>query len=47
MKAKKKRKSKYDITLAVKGDFIDILKASASAANKKTQKKGKKKKERS
>ncbi|MGP8217629.1 MAG: hypothetical protein ACLQQ4_18820 [Bacteroidia bacterium] len=28
----------------VKGDFIDILKASASAANKKVKKKTKKKK---
>jgi hypothetical protein len=40
----KKKKGKYDVTLAVKGDFIDILKATASAANKKTVKKKDRKK---
>jgi len=38
-----KKKSKYDTTLAVKGDFIDILRVTASAANKKVKKKARKK----
>jgi hypothetical protein len=33
---KAKKKNKYDITLAVKGNFIDVLKATASHANKRT-----------
>lgn len=43
MGIKKVKKNKYDTTLAVKGDFIDILRATASHANKKTAKKTKKK----
>lgn len=40
---KPKKANKYDIQFAVAGSFIDVLKASASHANKKTAKKTKKK----
>lgn len=40
---KPKKGNKYDLTVAVKGDFIDILRVTASAANKKVKKKAKKK----
>lgn len=40
---KTKKKNKYDIQYAVKGTFLDVLKASASHANKKVKKKLRKK----
>jgi hypothetical protein len=42
-KAKKKKANKYDTTLSINGSFLDVLKASASHANKKTAKKAAKK----
>jgi len=38
-----KKKNKYDTSLMVKGGFIDVLKASASHANKQVKKTKKKK----
>jgi hypothetical protein len=43
MVKKPKKNNKYDTTLAVKGDFVDILRATASHANKMTANKVKKK----
>ena len=40
---KPKKSNKYDIQFTVAGSFLDVLKASASHANKKTAKKVKKK----
>jgi len=40
---KPKKPNKYDIQFAVTGSFIDVLKASASHANKKVNKKARKK----
>jgi len=38
-----KSKEIHNTTLAINGSFLDVLKASASHANKKTKKKAKKK----
>ena len=40
---KPKKAGKYDIQFAVTGSFLDVLKASASHANKKVKKKLRKK----
>jgi hypothetical protein len=44
MKKTPKKRNKYDTTLAIKGTFLEVLKATASHANKKTKKKSTKKK---